>query len=1124
MQQRRALLWTTLCCLLLSPSLAAQTLITDLSQITDMAGSYKLAGDIAATTGVSGTFTGTLDGDMHTIRGLTTPLFEVVNGATIRNVMLEDVQIANHTGNTGGIVCRAGGASRIYNCGILDSASRIGGTGYTGSIAGVLNQTSRVINCFSYATITGGSYVGGIVGYNNNSSNVARNAIRSLVVNCMFYGNITGGTWRYPIYAGIKVSNAGRNGLNNYNYFRQDASMGTLAADYNCALAAEERFLRRWEFYRGILNSNRALVAYYISGNTADTALVAKWVQADGYPYPILKRWGRYPSQINSPYVLDYTARPARSYDCHVGYDIDYGSPEQTQALDSLLATHYCGAGLGTLSVSVNRGSYGSGSHAAIVLPVIDMDTHTLANRYDYCFRKVQLPYYNDLFAGNYSGGHVVTGWKITAVEGNSRNTFAAADADNGYNYADTTDTGKDLYGTSQRVFAQGGYYYVPEGVTAITLEAYWGNAIYVSDPYYDKVYDANYGTGYNFSPAGARSTALDGQTVYTSLSDAVNAVPAGNTVYDNAIVLVGNVHQYCGSTAVLSTANNRPFTIMSIDADHDDEPDCCLFYQHTDRKAVNPIRFDFLWQPGIGITATVDADSKMPDVGIFYPKGHFEITETAVAHYYEFEYDATGGQFSGTAVPFTKSNAPLILMNGIFEQFTSIQYSNATHTTHILLGGHLWMKEFNNGTHADGSGYTRHVPISMVGGEYNEFYLSGVFHPNAAVITDNAECYVNGGKFGEIAGAGQEQIDGDVTFKINHALIDEFYGGGINKHNPITGNIDITINNSVVKKYCGAAKFGNMGTDKTVTTHANGTVFGTYFGAGNGGTSLHRVLNQTSYRLTGNDTATFANWTGNYQRGRHTGDGIATGYEYEYFVWAGSGSSQKVGRFYLIYASFDMATSKNVYSILEHCLVQGNFYGGGNIGTVDGTATSTLTGTIVRGDAYAGGFSTATPTVDVYTAPPVAYPSFDGHTGLFSAAILPAPTQYTWSNDGSYAAALNDTARLIHTDSVLSHLGKVMQDAKITVNGNSHIYGNIYGGGAMSDVEGNTFVTTDGDAHIDHSVYGGGMEGEVAHHTLVNIIGHTRIDENVYGGGNAGVVGGSTHVQIGGREWQQTQ
>ncbi len=1138
-----------------------------------MAGNYKLSGNITASTGVSGTFTGTFDGGMYTITGLTEPLFETVNGATICNVMLDNVQIPGHSGNTGAIAGTANGASRIYNCGVLGASSRIGGTGYTGSIVGQLNGTSRVINCFSYATINGGSTVAGIVGYNSNSPGTTTTTVTtgqvsrttrssdnanttgtttirnpgtssstettsdgSLILNSMFYGDITGGTQAYPIYGGSKISNNhtttgqvinssstvtdtdnGQTGnifnrtyywdttrtitttslspvaINNYNYFRQEATLNNLQSDYNCALAAEERFLRRWEFYRGILNSNRELMAYYISGSTSDTALVAKWVQADGYLYPILKKWGRYPSQINSPYVLDYTKRPSTTYDYSINYDIDYANPEQETALNNKLATHFCGASLGTLTVNVDRGDHGSGTHAAITLPITDMDTHTLANRYDYCFRKVQLPYYNDLFSGNY-GEYVVTGWDISNVVGNSTNTFVAADNATGYNYADTLDTGKDLV----RTFAQGGYYYVPEGVTAITITAHWGKAVYVSDPNYDKTYSASYGSGYNFTAAGDRPTTFNSQTVHTSIAEAVAAVGAGNTVYDNAIVLLGNVHQHSGGSAPLynSSYPDRPFTIMSIDRDKDNEPDYCLYYQHQDRQWVNPVRFDFLWQPAIYLAAKVDGDQKLPGIGIFYPRGHFEVTETAPGHYTEFEYEGYGDYDGNNR---RKASSPLILNNGIFEQFVSTQKRAPSHTTNIILGGHIWMKEFCNGTHADGSSFTPHVPISVMGGEYNKFYLSGTFNPGATAQADNAECYVNGGKFGEIAGAGQEQIQGNVTFKINHAIIDEFYGGGINNAKPITGNIDVTINNSVVNKYCSGPKFGNMTDNMTVATSATGTVFGVYYGAGNGGTSLYRDRTRNNYNITSD--ATVSGYITDYTRGDYvSGRGVATGYEFEYFVWAGGNSANRVGRFYVHYASFDVAQTKNVTSVLDRCLVKTHFYGGGNLGAVDGSATSSLNSTIVLGDAYAAGFSAEIPTADVYELINSGetngkFPKFDDNTGLFSAAVLPTPTKYTWSNLGSISAPLTDEGsnHYIYTDSDLNDLGKVLGNAHITVDGNSHIYGSLYGGGAMSEVVG---------------------------HTFVNVQGNTKIDKNVYGGGNAGVVGGSTHVQVGGNEW----
>ncbi len=94
--------------------------------------------------------------------------------------MLKNVQISKD-GNVGAIACTANGASKIYNCGILPndanftttssigSSATSGSDGYCGGLVGLLDGTARVINCFSYANITGGNIVGGIVGNNNTS-------------------------------------------------------------------------------------------------------------------------------------------------------------------------------------------------------------------------------------------------------------------------------------------------------------------------------------------------------------------------------------------------------------------------------------------------------------------------------------------------------------------------------------------------------------------------------------------------------------------------------------------------------------------------------------------------------------------------------------------------------------------------------------------------------------------------------------------------------------------------------------------------------------------------------------------------------------------------------------------
>jgi hypothetical protein len=88
-----------------------------------------------------------------------------------------------------------------------------------------------------------------------------------MVMNCMFYGEVSGGSIA-PIYNGEIITNDGDdNGVNNFNYFWEGASYVRHINVYNCALAAETRFLQRFEFYRHLLNSNRELAAWWATGS-----------------------------------------------------------------------------------------------------------------------------------------------------------------------------------------------------------------------------------------------------------------------------------------------------------------------------------------------------------------------------------------------------------------------------------------------------------------------------------------------------------------------------------------------------------------------------------------------------------------------------------------------------------------------------------------------------------------------------------------------------------------------------------------------------------------------------------------------------------------------------------------
>lgn len=1073
----------------------------------NLAGRYKAVQGFSIDETITG-FSGTFDGDFQEISSTSLPLFAEINNAVVRNVIIREANISsgNADGDAGAITDVADGASRIYNCGVLGGS--VSGSGNVGGLVGTLNGSSRVINCFSYANVKGGTYAAGIVGYNSYASK--NNDLKTMVMNCMFYGNVESGTNISPVYGGQIINNSGATGLNNFNYFLADnfTDFITRVTAYNCALGAEKRFLTRFEFYRQILNSNLPLASWYARGTSDNYANeMAKWVLetadrniAEPKPYPVLHKHGKYPSIIN----IDAA---------HAGMAAD---PEDTDRNK--------GYRLGTLNVSIGLGT-GAPLAARLTTTVKYLNiTDKDFKRYNFNYYKVQLPYYNEVGVGNYTDNRVVTGWKITSIEGGTPGTFTAADNSTGYNFADRDCTQKDLYSVTGRVFSQGAYFDVPNGVTGITIEPCWAKAVYLADPCYDKTYTKDFsnnnGNATDITTMGTHYTngenyLINGssQMVYTNMGDAITGLGRSNnsSVYDYAVVLVGNYHHYYGDSQIKD--DNNGFTIMSADLDGDNEPDNCFIYQHTNRRPVSPIRFDFLCWSGIGMAQKPSNSPRMPDIGIFKPRGWFEVTNTCLAHFYQFEYDW------GTKNA-DKDGSPLILLGGIYEQIVSSNDGAPTHTKYIHLGSNAWFKMFNNGIHADKDFFTPHKPISVTGGDYDLFYLSGMFKPSATVNADNAECYITGGRFGEVAGAGQEQINGDVYWQIDRADITDFYGGGINDAKPVKGNITIDITNSNVTRYCGGPKFGNMSEGKVVTTTAENCTFGKYFGAGYGGTSLNKVrkrnyTNSVNYNF--NEWATHANH--GYKRqyetttslgGNVNGDpnstvtvnAISTNYEYELFPYSGFANNNNVGRFYVNYASLSLAATNDVNSTLTGCTIEEDFFGGGNLGKVAGNVTSTLTNCTVKGNVYGAGFAAIAPKVPVMPKEGfVTEPHYDGNSGTYSAGIYPATTDYTWhytSNTISTGNEFDETNHLIYTNvNFPAEGGTVTGNVTLNIGGTTTVSGDVYGGGALASSNTGTDKTTTVNltgGTINGSVYGGGMgdneTGPTVGNTQVNLNG----------------------------------
>ena len=177
-------------------------------------------------------FRGTFDGQGKTISGLninlsTTDyvgLFGIINGATIKNVKLDNSTITGKN-SVGGIVGYGGSSfTTVENCAVTSNVSV---SGYS-RVGGIVGKFATVRGCTSAAVVKGdGYYVGGIIGSGDYTT----------IERCLYTGSSITSTNTENLHIGAITGNEDRTSLTD-NYYTQATIGGCDGKDVDGARKA----------------------------------------------------------------------------------------------------------------------------------------------------------------------------------------------------------------------------------------------------------------------------------------------------------------------------------------------------------------------------------------------------------------------------------------------------------------------------------------------------------------------------------------------------------------------------------------------------------------------------------------------------------------------------------------------------------------------------------------------------------------------------------------------------------------------------------------------------------------------------------------------------------------------
>ncbi len=760
--------------------------------------------------------------------------------------------------------------------------------------------------------------------------------------------------------------------------------------------------------------------------------------------------------------------------------------------------------------------------------------------------------------ANNVMYDRILTGWKLTSVIKDGTEITNFIEPEN-QNYADRTNANKDI-GT---VYAQKGWYIVPDGVTAITVEAVYARAIYVRSPfdkmYYDEFHIFYYGenndgtTTLDGTAVAKSSDDNDGSTVekaVSTLRKAYNLMTASSslTVYDTAFVLCGDMYEINYNSAGSKYATGEAGTYTKYTSGN-------FGYNSSTVKPVtitndNGNNYKFytivsVWQCGVFSSLRLDnlymSTLSSANVKKVHSDSAATVSTYPMTRQFEFYnsnaiYETTETLTTNGDVQIRYKNMKSMKLNGGY--WSPVQSYDAITTilnneNYIYIGGRANINYVTTGGIYNKENSEQYItnPFKLIitGGKVNAVY--GTARIQKGSVKGNVNIFISGGNVTYLYGGGNGSVysngdeKGDVNIDITGGTFKNIYGGGQYYTSKVCGDVNIKIQNAkVTGNLYGGGRGGKIQGTVYVDikdTSINGNCFG-------GGFGLADSLGYTEIDVSSStyDNAKSAynkeaqkrkieNWeeaprnfpmynqeTAEIIGLRNHSRGVQNN---EVFLY-GVGT-----KYFLTLANVE----KDININIENSTIEKNVYGGGSVGLVEGNVNINIKNTDVKGNIYGGGDGKTTPATIALYSPIQDYKELTSNGKDNNTCI----GSFSWTSDIdilTYFKGIYDGKNKViyNSDNTTTTFSELSEEAQAV----SEKYGTkqlVY----SSDVEKLGFVEGDITVNIDggtysSAIYGGGNNGQVKGNVTLEI-SNVESNQNIYTGGNTGNVEKSTKLTI---------